>query len=101
MALDPGLQAQRTALAWVSTGLSVFVNALLALLAGLRGGSPLTTSLGIALLAAAAVTVACGALRRRQLAASATPGAPPAAMVWMVVAATGLAFVAGAAAIVL
>ena len=96
---DPGLQAQRTALAWVRTGLSVFVNALLALRAGLQGGSPLTTALGVALLAAAAMTVACGALRRRQLAASEMPGAPPAAMIWAVVATTGLAFVASAAAI--
>ncbi len=98
---DPGLQAQRTALAWVRTGLSVFVNALLALRAGMQGGSPLTAWLGVALLVAAAMTVACGTLRRRQLAATPTPGAPHATMMWMVVVTTGLAFVAGTAAIVL
>ena len=101
MPVDPGLQAQRTALAWVRTGLSVFVNALLALRSGLQGGSALTTSLGVALLAAAAMTVACGALRRRQLGASGSPGAPPAPMIWAVGATTGLAYVAGAAAILL
>ena len=96
---DPGLQAQRTALAWVRTGLAVLVNALVALRAGQQGGSVLATLLGLFLLAAAAATIACGAWRRRMLAAAELPGAAPASMIWFIVAITWIACVAGVAAI--
>lgn len=98
---DTGLQVQRTVLAWQRTGLSVVVNALLVLRHGVHSGNPLTTALGGMLILAAIVTVACGALRRRQLLAPGLPNAAPAAWMGWVVAITWLACVAGAAVIAL
>jgi uncharacterized membrane protein YidH (DUF202 family) len=92
---DPGLQPQRTALAWSRTALAVFVNAFLVLRTGMQSGQALTTALGVVLLVAGALTVGCGAWRHHALVRSHKPGGPPAQMVWAIVAVTWIACVAG------
>jgi uncharacterized membrane protein YidH (DUF202 family) len=79
---DPGLQAERTALAWNRTVLALLVNALLALRLGLSGGqSLLMLTLGGALLASAGAVMWLAHRRRRMLVGDAHIGGPP---VWMV-----------------
>ena len=73
---DPGLQAERTALAWGRTAMTVFANALLALRAGFVGQRWPVTALGIALLVSAAAVMTFGAVRRRQLLSDRGPSAP-------------------------
>ena len=67
MIRDPGLQAERTGLAWTRTALAVFANALLSLRIGWESESVGMTVLAIALLVACALVVAHGAWRRRVL----------------------------------
>ena len=75
---DPGLQGERTALAWNRTGLAMLANALLSLRAGWSSGQTTLSGLSIALLAASAATIAYGAWRRRELLGGAASIAPPA-----------------------
>lgn len=75
-ARDPGLQAERTALAWSRTALAILANGLLALRAGWVSQQASITALALALLLAAAATVAYGVWRRRELLNSARPVAP-------------------------
>jgi uncharacterized membrane protein YidH (DUF202 family) len=96
---DPGLQPQRTALAWRRTGLAVLVNALVVLRAGVQGNHRLVTALGVLLILAAAGTVAAGAWRARVLSTTGTPCAPPPALVLGTVGVAWLACVAGLASI--
>ena len=96
---DPGLQAQRTTLAWNRTALAVLVNALLMLRLGEQSGQSPTTALGIILLVAAAAVTGCGWWRRKALARSAPPDAPPAGLLAARVTQVWLAGVAGAASI--
>jgi hypothetical protein len=74
---DPGLQPQRTALAWVRTGLTVFVNALIVLRAGFVTAQVFILALGTILLAASALSVVLGTWRVRHLAAHGAHVAPP------------------------
>ncbi len=74
---DPGLQPQRTALAWSRTALALLVNAAAVMRAGAARGSIAILLLGVMLLAAAAGMSACGAWRRRCLLDPAGPIAPP------------------------
>ncbi|MDF2466830.1 MAG: oxidoreductase [Ramlibacter sp.] len=62
---DPGLQPQRTALAWNRTTLALAINALLVLRAGLQTGDRALLALG-ALVGIAAVAIAVAAMRRRR-----------------------------------
>ena len=82
--LDPGLQPERTAMAWTRTGLAVFV---LALRTGTASGRLHITVLGILLMFAAGLTVLFGALRGRQLLTDTKLAAPP---LWMLVVTVGV-----------
>ena len=79
--VDPGLQPQRTALAWSRTGLSVFVNGLIVLRAGMLVEQHFILGLGILLLAAAAGAVICGVWRVRHLRARGARTAPPSILI--------------------
>jgi uncharacterized membrane protein YidH (DUF202 family) len=96
-ARDPGLQAERTALAWTRTALSIFVNALLALRTGWASGEASVTALGVALMLAAASAAACGAWRRHRLLGARGALAPPALAIagaaWVTLLACGAAIV--------
>ena len=77
-ARDPGLQPERTALAWFRTGLSFLVNALLALKAGVQSGQPALVALGVSLLVASLGTAAVGSWREHRLLRRAERAGPPA-----------------------
>lgn len=64
---DPGLQGERTALAWNRTGLSLGVNALVALRTGWVSGHGVLTVVGVLLLLSAAAVVVHGNRRGRAL----------------------------------
>lgn len=64
---DPGLQGERTALAWNRTGLSLGVNALVALRTGWVSGHGVLTVVGVLLLLSAAAVVVYGNHRGRAL----------------------------------
>jgi uncharacterized membrane protein YidH (DUF202 family) len=97
---DTGLQPQRTALAWVRTGLAVLVNAVVVLRAGIEAERPFILALGVVLLCAVAALVACGTWRARELTSRAERTAPH----WMLIAATSgvvwIACIGGIASIV-
>ena len=97
---DRGLQPQRTALAWVRTGLAVFVNALIVLRAGFVTKQIFVLALGAVLVVVAALSVVCGTWRVRHLAARGARVAPP----WILIVSTmwiaWLACFAGVASIV-
>lgn len=96
---DPGLQPQRTGLAWNRTALAMFVNALLAMKSGMDHHDQLVILMGLLLLAAAGAGMACGALRKRQLAQLRGLAAPPRWLLLATVGATWLAAVAGVLAV--
>lgn len=70
---DPGLQAERTVLAWRRTAVAVLINAMLWLRAGLADGNGMLLLFGLALLALAAGFHACGKRRGRALTTGAMP----------------------------
>ncbi|HEX8886950.1 MAG TPA: DUF202 domain-containing protein [Noviherbaspirillum sp.] len=70
---DPGLQAERTALAWSRTAFAFLVNALLWLRAGLADDDSMLLLFGLALLALAAGFHICGRRRGRALMTGARP----------------------------
>ena len=77
---DPGLQGERTSLAWNRTALTMFVNAVLILRSGLSTDTVAITAVGIVLLAGAGAGAACGAWRRRALLHDPLATAPPPAV---------------------
>ena len=94
---DPGLQAERTALAWNRTGLVMLANALLALRAGWASRETPITVLAFVLLVAAGAAILYGAWRRRHLLNGRGMIAPSAisiataAIITLVACATGIA----------
>jgi uncharacterized membrane protein YidH (DUF202 family) len=98
-ARDPGVQPERTALAWSRTGLAVLANALLVLRAGSSSGSTPILMLGVLLLGAAGGAFACGAWRRRRLVSGTPPNAPPALVIQAAAIVMLLACVASVASI--
>lgn len=64
---EPGLQSERTALAWRRTALGVLANALRLIRAGLLGDHTLPLASGPLLLGAAGATQCLSAWRRREL----------------------------------
>jgi uncharacterized membrane protein YidH (DUF202 family) len=95
--VDPGLQTQRTVLAWSRTALALTINALLALRVAWLGGHSGIAAIAIVLLVAAAATQAYGRSRRRALLAMGVLGAPPAAATACVCAVALLACALGGA----
>ncbi|VTU30496.1 DUF202 domain-containing protein [Variovorax sp. PBL-E5] len=96
-ARDAGLQAERTALSWNRTALSIFVNALLALRSGWVDRETPITALAFALLMASVAAMLYGVWRRRRLLDGRGPTAPSAnavaaaAVVTLIACATGMA----------
>jgi hypothetical protein len=78
-AADPGLQPQRTELAWRRTSAVTAVNAVLILRMGVTGVDPEALALGVAMGAFSLAFIALGVRRRGQLArhdAGASPAGP-------------------------
>jgi uncharacterized membrane protein YidH (DUF202 family) len=65
---DPGLQSQRTALAWSRTALAMVVNSLLVLRLGTSATDRSVEFLGFAFLAVSGGILLVGEIRRRELA---------------------------------
>ncbi|MFB9310714.1 uncharacterized membrane protein YidH (DUF202 family) [Agromyces hippuratus] len=96
---DPGLQPERTALAWSRTALALAVNALLSMRAGFVTGQPVLVAVGALLFAASGAAVAIGTVRRRQLVGNRLVITPPRGALVGVAAATMLAAIGGIASI--
>lgn len=73
---DPGLQPQRTALAWGRTALAMAANALLLLRGGIVGGQRGVVVLAVLLLVGAAAVLHHAARRRQALSGAEPPSAP-------------------------
>ncbi|MBT2516521.1 DUF202 domain-containing protein [Streptomyces sp. ISL-90] len=98
---DPGLQPERTALAWSRTALALAVNALLSMRAGLVVGEPWLVAIGALLFAACGAAIAVGTARRRQLSGVRLVITPPRGALIGVAAATLLASAGGVGAVFL
>jgi uncharacterized membrane protein YidH (DUF202 family) len=72
---DPGLQPQRTALAWNRTALALAINALLVLRAGLKTDDQALLALGAVVGVSAGAIAVAAARRRRQLTRGVNPPA--------------------------
>lgn len=73
--LDPGLQGERTSLAWTRTSLAALVNGLLVVRAGVVSDVAVVTGVGLALSLAAAVVGIFGHARSRELIGRRSPRA--------------------------
>ncbi len=101
MARDPGLQAERTAMAWSRTAHGALLNALVLLRAGVVEQRREVTAIGALLLLAAALTYAFARRRRRGLLRRGQPAAAPPLALLGVALATGLCSVGALLAIAL
>lgn len=96
---DPGLQPERTALAWTRTALAIAVNALLSMRAGFVAGEPWLVAVGVLLFAASGAVIAIGTIRRRQLSGARLAITPPTGALLGVAVTTLLASVGGVASV--
>ncbi|HZW41749.1 MAG TPA: DUF202 domain-containing protein [Agromyces sp.] len=96
---DPGLQPERTALAWSRTALALAVNALLSMRAGFVAGEPWLVVVGAVLFATSGSAVAIGTVRRRQLRGDRLVITPPRGALVGVAVATVAASVGGVASL--
>lgn len=92
---DPGMQPERTAIAWDRTALALVMNAVLMIRSGLRAHSYVLLISGIALVGLALAMGRAGLIRRRQLVA-AQPNAPSVVLLAFATAATVFAGACGA-----
>lgn len=92
---DPGLQQERTALAWNRTALLLTVNGGLALRTSWETGQPAYAVVASILLLTAAGASVYGAWRKRALLSATTPVAPSSLAVAAITAVTFVACVAG------
>ena len=95
---DPGLQPERTSLAWRRTALAVVFNAILLLRAGLQEQGPHLLALGVILCVGAAAMMRASA--RRDVELRATARAPTATRMLLVSSRVVLASI-GAASVIL
>jgi uncharacterized membrane protein YidH (DUF202 family) len=91
MKRDPGLQPERTALAWRRTALSLLVNGALLLRPAVEARSPALGTAALLVLLAAATLVVVGEHRRRALASASVHRAPHAGLAALLLAAVWLA----------
>jgi len=91
MKRDPGLQPERTALAWRRTALAMLVNGGLLVRAAVESHAPALGTVAVLVLLASMLMFAVGAHRRQALVQAATHRAPHAAIVLLLLAAVWLA----------
>ena len=96
--MDPGLQPERTALAWSRTAVGLLANALIALRAAHTDGSRTLAALAVSLVVAAGATLVVAAWRRWHL--EGWPHAPPVIVLRLVATVVLIACVTGSCAMV-
>lgn len=99
VAIDPGLQPQRTVLAWRRTGMAFLVCGALILRSGIEHNQLSLDALGIMLLLTTAAVAVFGHQRERALMEQRVPPAPPSVAIALIAVQTALAGVGGLASI--
>ena len=99
VATDPGLQPQRTVLAWRRTGMAFLVCGALILRSGIEHNQLALDTLGVMLLLTTAAVAVFGHHRERALMERSIPSAPPIVAIGLIAVQTALAGVGGLASI--